>query len=140
FFSGLLSRRGTDDSTVSGSVGTQVRTILENAGTLLKTAGLTYRDVVAARVYLTDDSYFEGMNDVYRTFFDTDPPARATAVSALVGAEASAEITLVASMSPKETLGPTLAPSLPVSTAIRVGPRVFLSGVVGNTDTNTSDL
>src|SRR6185436_5001322 len=59
FFSGLLSSRGTDDQVVAGPIATQARTILQNAGTLLKTAGLTYRDVVAARIYLTDDSYFE---------------------------------------------------------------------------------
>jgi len=140
FFSGLLSRRGTDDQVVPGPIGTQVKQILENAGMLLKTAGLTYRDVVAARVYLTDDSYFEGMNDVYRTYFSTEPPARATAVSTLVGSDTIAEFTFVASTTPKQVLGPTVAPSLPISTAVRVGPRVFLSGVVGNTDANAGDL
>jgi 2-iminobutanoate/2-iminopropanoate deaminase len=140
FFSGLLSRRGTDDTTVPGPVGTQVKMILENAGTLLKTVGLTYRDVVSARVFIIDDSYFEPMNDEYQTYFSTEPPARATAVAALMGPDAKVEISFVASTSPKQVIGPVVAPSLPVSTAIRVGPRVFLSGVVGNTDTNSKDL
>lgn len=140
FFSGLLSRRGTDDQVVSGPVGTQVKMILDNAGTLLKTAGLTYRDIVAARVFITDDSYFDAMNDEYRQYFSTEPPARATAVTALMGSDAKVEISFVASTSPKQVIGPVVSPSLPVSTAIRVGPRVFLSGVVGNTDTNTKDL
>jgi len=140
FFAGLVSRRGTDDEVVSGSVGTQVKTILDNAGTLLKTAGLGYKDVVAARVYITDESDFEPMNDEYEKYFSTAPPARATAVTPLMGTDAKVEIQLVASTTPKETIGPVVAPSLPVSTAIRVGPRVFLSGVVGNTDANASDL
>ena len=41
FFSGLVSRRGTDDQTVPGSVAVQTTTILNNAGVLLKTAGLS---------------------------------------------------------------------------------------------------
>lgn len=140
FFSGLVSRRGTDDEVVSGPVGTQVKTILDNAGTLLKTAGLTYRDVVAARVYITDDGYFEPMNDEYQTYFPTEPPARATAVTGLMGSDAKVEITFVASTSLKQVIGPNVSPSLPVSTAIRVGPRVFLAGVVGNTGANDQDL
>jgi 2-iminobutanoate/2-iminopropanoate deaminase len=140
FFSGLLSRKPTNDQVVSGSVGMQVKTILDNAGALLKTVGLTYRDVVAARVYLTDETYFEGMNDEYRKYFSSEPPARATAVTSLVGSDAKVEITLVASTLAKQVIGPTISPSVPVSTAVRVGPRVFLSGVVGNTDENAKDL
>jgi enamine deaminase RidA (YjgF/YER057c/UK114 family) len=79
FLSGLVSRRGTDDQVVPGPVSIQTRTILDNAGTLLRTAGLTYANVVAARVFLMDDSEFEDMNAEYRRRFAKDPPARATA-------------------------------------------------------------
>jgi enamine deaminase RidA (YjgF/YER057c/UK114 family) len=140
FFSGLLSRRGTDDQVVPGGIEVQTKTILENADTLLRTAGLTLRDVAAARVYLTDDGLFQGMNDVYRTYFPSEPPARATAVTGPVSPGAIVEISFIASTVGKQVLGPNVSPSLPVSTAVRVGPRVFLAGVVGNTDTNTKDL
>jgi 2-iminobutanoate/2-iminopropanoate deaminase len=40
FLSGLVSRRGSDDSLVAGSVAVQTATILDNATTLLKTAGV----------------------------------------------------------------------------------------------------
>ena len=140
FLSGLVSRRGVDDKPVPGPVSLQVRTILDNAGTLLKAAGLSYRDVVSARVFLTDDTYFESMNDEYRKYFSTEPPARATAVTGLVGADSVAEITLVASESDKQVLGPSLWPSLPLSSAVRTGKLVFLSGVLGNTATNGDDV
>lgn len=140
FFSGLVSRRGTDDATVPGPVSTQVRTILDNAGVLLRTAGLSYDDVVSARVFLTDDTHFEPMNDEYRKYFGSQPPARATAVVDLMGLESSVEITLIASAIGKETIGPSLWPSLPLSSAVRAGQLVFLSGVLGNTDGNTGDI
>ncbi len=140
FFSGLVSRRGADDQPVPGSVSLQTTTILDNAGVLLRTAGLSYADVVAARVYLTDDSFFEEMNNAYRTYFTTEPPARATAVTDLMGNDSFVEITLTATESGKQVLGPAVSPSLPLSTAVRAGDLLFLSGVLGNTDKNASDL
>jgi enamine deaminase RidA (YjgF/YER057c/UK114 family) len=133
FLSGLVSRRGTDDQPVVGSVTVQTKTILDNAGTLLRTAGLTYSDVVAARVFLTDDGYFEAMNDQYRRYFNVAPPARATAVVELVGTDSSVEIALIAADGEKQVLGPSVSPSLPLSSAVRTGKLVFLSGVLGNT-------
>jgi enamine deaminase RidA (YjgF/YER057c/UK114 family) len=140
FLSGLVSRRGTDDQFVGGWVRDQVKTILDNAGTLLKTAGLGYENVVSARVFLTSGSFFEEMNDEYRKYFPTAPPARATVVTGLMGPEAFAEITIVASSAPKQIVGPDITSSLPLSTAVRVGRRLFLSGVLGNTDQNMGDL
>ena len=139
FISGLTSRRGTDDQFVPGPVSVQTRTILDNASTLLHTAGLSLDNVVAARVFLTDDGDFESMNEEYRKRFADMPPARATAVTGLMGTDAEVEIALVASTSSKETIGPLVSPTLPVSTAVRAGSRVFVSGVTGVTDTNTED-
>ena len=139
FLSGLVSRRGTDDQVVIGPVHLQMATILDNARTLLKTAGLTLTDVVSARVFVTDDSFFDEMNAAYASYFPTEPPARATAVTGLMGSDAKVEVSLIASVGPKETIGPLLSPTLPVSTAIRAGRRVFLAGVLGNTDANLDD-
>ncbi len=140
FLSGLVSRRGSDDQIVPGSVALQSRTILENAGVLLHTAGLTYANVVAARMFLTDDSLFEAMNDQYGEFFTDNPPARSTGIVGLVSPDTTVEMTFVASTSTKQVLGPRVSPSLPVSTAVRAGPRVFLSGVIGSTDANVGDI
>jgi 2-iminobutanoate/2-iminopropanoate deaminase len=140
FLSGLVSRRGTDDTSVPGPVNVQVKTILDNAGTLLKTAGLTYQNVVSAKVFLTDDTFFDAMNDEYRKYFAISPPARATAVAGLVGLDTVAEIAIVAAAGEKQVFGPSVSPSLPLSSAVKSGPLVFLSGVLGNTSTNGDDI
>jgi 2-iminobutanoate/2-iminopropanoate deaminase len=139
FFSGLISRRGTDDKSVLGDITVQTRMILDNAKTLLATAGLEAEDVVAARVFLTDDALFDGMNAEYHKFFLVDPPTRATVVAGLMGSDATIEISLVASREEKHVIGAPMSPTLPVSAAIRAGRRVFFSGVVGTTDTNVAD-
>src|SRR5687767_9619579 len=135
FLSGLISRRGADDSFVPGDIGAQSRTILDNATTLLKTAGVGLDQVVQSRVFITDESLFSGMNETYRTFFSKAPPARATAVAKLMGADYLVEMTLVATRGQKEVIG-TASATVPLSAAVRAGHRVFLSGVLGNTDAN----
>jgi 2-iminobutanoate/2-iminopropanoate deaminase len=140
FLSGLVSRRGTDDQIVPGPVPVQMRTIMANAATLLRTAGLTFDNVVSARVFLTDDSLFEAMNTEYQRTFPLNPPARATGVVGLMAPDNYVEVTLVASKTPKQVIGPQISPTLPVSTAIRAGRRIFVSGVLGNTDANIDDL
>jgi 2-iminobutanoate/2-iminopropanoate deaminase len=140
FLSGLVSRRGSDDQVVPGPVALQTRTILDNAGVLVKTAGVGYDDVVAARVFLTDDSMFDAMNSVYRLYFQNKPPARSTAITGLMGPDAQVEISLIASVTGKQIVGPQISPTVPVSAAVQAGNRIFLSGVLGSTDAKGDDL
>jgi reactive intermediate/imine deaminase len=139
FLSGLISRKGADDTFVPGSAAEQTRTILQNATTLLKTAGLTLDNVVSSKVFITSNAAFTEMNDVYRTFFPKAPPARATAVTPLMTPDYLVEITLTATTGDREVLGQPSA-TLPLSPAIRTGERFYLSGVLGNTDANVGDV
>lgn len=139
FFSGLISRRGVDDAVVTGTVRTQMNTILDNAATLLETADLTFDDIVAARVYLTSPYDFVEMNEVYGQTFAAEPPARATAVVDLMSADATVEVTFIASQQPKTVIG-VAAPGIPASAAVQAGPRVWLSGVIGDTEKHPKDV
>ena len=60
--------------------------MLDNVGRLLHAVGLDYGDVVKCTVYLRDFGDFAAMNAVYREYFPTEPPTRAT-----VGVTALAE-------------------------------------------------
>ena len=46
---------------------------------------------------------------------------------------------MIASTNGKQVVGPAVAPSLPLSSAVRAGDFLFLSGVLGNTDANVDD-
>ena len=147
FLAGLVSRSGKDDSAISGDMKTQTRTVLENAGEILKAAGMTHADVVSSRVYITDTTMFQDMNAAYRPFFPKDPPARATVKTGLMGPQFSVEITLVAVKGParEAILAPSAdgSPGKPnpnLSSAIRVGNRLYVSGMLGTNDQNKSDM
>jgi len=74
----------------------EVKQALENAGAVLKEAGMGFGDVVAVQVYLTDMELFPRMNSVYTTYFKEPRPARTTVgVAKLVGT-ARIEITVTA--------------------------------------------
>jgi enamine deaminase RidA (YjgF/YER057c/UK114 family) len=139
FVSGLVPRRGRDNSAVRGDIGVQTRTILDNAAELLDAAGLSLRDVVASRVYLTDASAFSDMNRAYREYFGDNPPARATVTCGLAGPDFQVEMTFTAASARRQAIG-TPPEGIPISPAIRSGNRLYLSGVLGNTPETAGDV
>jgi 2-iminobutanoate/2-iminopropanoate deaminase len=138
FLSGLVSRNGRDNSVVTGDVGQQTRVILDNAGELLHAAGLSHANIVSSRVYLPDAGSFAAMNDAYRTYFPSAPPARATIRAALAGPQYAVEITVIASSAPRRVISEGLPPNwnLPLSPAVVAGDRAYLSGTLGHDETN----
>jgi 2-iminobutanoate/2-iminopropanoate deaminase len=64
--------------------GTYVEGTIEDMGAVLAAAGSGFEHVVRCGVWITDLSYFGGMNSVYGTFFPDPRPARATVAAGLV--------------------------------------------------------
>lgn len=139
FLSGLVSRNGRDNSVVTGDVATQTRTVMENAGELLKAAGMSHANVVSARVYLPDTSTFQQMNEAYRGYFPTAPPARATVGAGLAGSQYSVEITIIASSARREPISDGRPANPNLSAAIRAGQHVYVSGMLGSTPATKGD-
>jgi 2-iminobutanoate/2-iminopropanoate deaminase len=76
---------------------TEVKTLLNNIGIVLKAGGMAFKDVVSVQVYLTDIDLFARMNAVYTTFFPEPRPTRTTVgVTKLAAAAARIEITVTA--------------------------------------------
>lgn len=135
FLSGLVPRNGRDNSTVTGDITVQTRAVMENAGQLLKAAGMDFSNVVSGRVYLPDTAGFQQMNEVYRGYFPSNPPARATVKAGLAGSQYAVEITFVASSAPRQAF----APGGNLSGAVKAGDRLYLSGVLGHTAENAGN-
>ena len=140
FLSGLVSRNGRDNSVVGGDINAQTAVVLDNAAELLKAAGMSFDNVVSSRVYLPDGGSFQAMNAVYRKYFGTAPPARATVVAGLAGPQYVVEITLVASSAQKRVIDDGRPSNPNLSAAIRAGDRVYLSGMLGNTADTIGDV
>jgi 2-iminobutanoate/2-iminopropanoate deaminase len=70
--------------------------MLDNVGRLLEAVGLRLADVIKSTVYLRDFDDFAAMNAVYREYFPTDPPTRATVGVTALAADYRVEIEVVA--------------------------------------------
>jgi len=154
FLSGLVSRNGKDNTAVPGDIRAQTQVVLQNAREILQAAGMTLADVVSSRVYITDTAMFQDMNAAYREGFPNVPPARATVRCALMNKDYLVEITMLAvkdssrkAVVPSAPAAAPRAPGAPVggvvgpvlSSAIGVGDRLFLSGMLGNNAGNKDD-
>ena len=147
FLAGLVSRNGKDNANVKGDITAQTKTVLDNGAAILKEAGMSFADVVSARVYLADDTTFQAMNAAYRTYFPSMPPARATVKTALVSPDYVVEITMVAVKDPGRKAittpnadGSAGTPNPNLSSAIQVGNRLYIAGLTGNTPANKGDV
>jgi 2-iminobutanoate/2-iminopropanoate deaminase len=56
----------------------QTRQTLTNIKSIVEASGFSMRDVVKVSIFLKNIDDFKKMNEVYRTFFPEDPPARTT--------------------------------------------------------------
>ena len=96
FLAGQVGDAPGGHGAVPGGIGPETRAMLDNVGRLLRAVGLDYADVVKATVYLRDFDDFAAMNAVYREYFPTEPPTRATVGVTALAADYRVEIEVVA--------------------------------------------
>jgi 2-iminobutanoate/2-iminopropanoate deaminase len=61
---------------VNAPIERQTELVLQQMRLCLETAGSSLDNVLKCNVYCTSVEKFAAVNDVYRRFFPTDPPAR----------------------------------------------------------------
>jgi 2-iminobutanoate/2-iminopropanoate deaminase len=84
FCSGQIPLDPKTGELVGATAADQAGRCLENLAAVCAAAGATLGDAVRLTVYLTDMAAFSAVNEVYESFFESDPPARvAIAVAAL---------------------------------------------------------
>jgi 2-iminobutanoate/2-iminopropanoate deaminase len=84
FCSGQIPLDPRTGDLVGATAADQAGRCLENLAAVCQAAGATLGDAVKVTIYMTDMSAFSSVNEVYGSFFESDPPARlAVGVSAL---------------------------------------------------------
>jgi 2-iminobutanoate/2-iminopropanoate deaminase len=81
---------------VPGGIEAETRQIMTYIRGVLEEAGMGFEDVVSVNVYMTNLAEFPRFNEVYRTYFPKDPPARTTVGVASLNIGARIELTMVA--------------------------------------------
>jgi aminoacrylate peracid reductase len=80
----------------TGDVRAQTKSVLDAIKGIVEAGGGTLADVTFNQIFLKDLSDYQAMNEVYRTYFPADPPARYCIRADLVRADWLVEIASIA--------------------------------------------
>ena len=79
YISGQVALNPTNNELIQGSIDEESHQIMKNIESILKEAGLEFKNVVRSKIYLTDMSNFSKVNEVYGSYFEKGhEPARTT--------------------------------------------------------------
>ncbi len=96
FCSGQIPLDPGTGELVSGGIEPATERILDNLEAVLKSAGLSFSDVVKTTVFLVRAEDFPAMNAIYARRFGDHRPARSTVIVAALPKGATVEIDLIA--------------------------------------------
>jgi len=82
FVSGQVGHTDDNGNKISDIEG-QTRRCMDQMAKILEKAGASMRDVVKMTIFLGDVADYQKMNDVYKSYFPSEPPARSTVIAGL---------------------------------------------------------
>lgn len=92
YVSGIVALDADGNTVGVGDVKAQTRHVLEAIKAVVEAAGGSMEDIAFNQIFLSDLGDYAGMNEVYRAYFPTDPPARYCIRADLVKPEFLVEI------------------------------------------------
>ena len=96
FVSGQAPIDPTTMKLVEGGVEAEAVQVMKNLKNILAASGLDFSNVVKTTVFLTDMNNFALVNDIYRSYFDNEPPARSCVAVVALPMGALVEIEVIA--------------------------------------------
>ena len=96
YVSGTLAIDKDGKTVGAGDVKAQTRFVLETVKSVVEAAGGSLRDVAFNHIFLKDLKDYAAMNEVYRQYFPSSPPARYCIRADLVKPEFLVEVASIA--------------------------------------------
>ena len=96
YVSGMLALDSAGQVVGRGDVKAQTRAVLDAVKSVVEAAGGTMRDVTYNAIFLKDLADYAAMNEVYREYVPTEPPARYCIRADLVRPEFLVEVSSIA--------------------------------------------
>jgi 2-iminobutanoate/2-iminopropanoate deaminase len=96
YIAGHLGRDPGTGQLVAGGIEAEARQSLANIREVLRAAGMDFGDVTSVTVYITDFKEFDRFNSLYREYFPSNQPARATVQVAALNGGARIELQMIA--------------------------------------------
>lgn len=96
YVSGQIAIDPATNTLYAGDLQGETHLVFKNLEAVLKAAGYGFEDVVKASVFLSDMSLFGQVNEIYGTYFHTNPPARECVAVKTLPKNVNVEISLIA--------------------------------------------
>jgi 2-iminobutanoate/2-iminopropanoate deaminase len=80
----------------SGDIKSQTKLVMENLKAILLEEGLSFAEVLKCSIFIKDMNDFPVINEIYGSYFKSEPPARETVEVARLPKDALVEISLIA--------------------------------------------
>ncbi len=100
FCSGQIPLDPKTAQIVEGDISAQTRRVMENISAVLRAEGLAFENIVKTTIFLTNLADFQTVNELYGSYFKSDPPARSTVQVAALPKDAQIEIEVLAVANP----------------------------------------
>jgi 2-iminobutanoate/2-iminopropanoate deaminase len=96
FVSGQIPIDPKSGNVLQADTRAQARIVMENAKAILLAAGSSMLNVVKSTIYLKSLTDFAAVNEVYGSYFPSDPPARSTVEVAGLPKDVAIEMDFIA--------------------------------------------
>lgn len=96
FCSGQIPLDPKTGQMVEGDIAAQTKQVMENLKAVLAAADAGFEHVVRCNIFLADMNDFGVVNEVYGTYFPSNPPSRATVQVARLPRDSRVEIDCIA--------------------------------------------
>src|SRR5256714_10954366 len=96
FCSGQIPLDPKTGEIVPGDVNAQTKRVMENIAAVLRAEGLNFGNIIKTTIFLTNLVDFQTVNELYGSYFKSDPPARSTIQVAALPKGAAIEIEIIA--------------------------------------------
>ncbi len=96
YISGQIALNPETGKLMDSSIEQETEWVMKHLGNILAEAGMDYSNLVKCSIFIKDMGQFSQINEVYSTYFETDPPARETVEVSRLPKDVNVEISGVA--------------------------------------------
>ena len=98
YISGQIAIDPATGKLITGDAREQALRVMKNLEAILIAAGMDFSNVVKSSIMVTNLDHFALVNEVYGSFFKSDPPARETMQACRLPLNSEVEISMIAVM------------------------------------------
>ena len=96
YISGQIALDAQNGNLINDTIEAETHQVMKNLQAILETAGMSLSDVAKCTIFVKDLNNFAKINEIYGSYFTTNPPARETVEVSRLPKDVNVEISAIA--------------------------------------------